>query len=125
MTHHLVSWFKSRLGLHQPNSHQSYCVKSLACPGRAQRDPGSRAKIRELHSLSPLGPGSRSGYASASAGTRKICDAVQVTPPASLAEKARASLGHLHTHSASRVRWRELMLIHQFNFVSPRNCVST
>ena len=45
--------------------------------------PGTQGQTRELDSLSPLGPGSRSGYAFASAGTRNVCDAVQLTHPTS------------------------------------------
>src|SRR6266436_3143966 len=56
----------------------------------ALRVPGERSETRDtgpnsrLHSLSPLDPGSRSGYASASAGTRKTCDAVQVLDQAGI-----------------------------------------
>src|SRR5262245_55008954 len=51
------------------------CASSGACPtcpGRAQRDPGPQGQTRKVHSLMLLGPGSRFGYASASAGTRKV-----------------------------------------------------
>src|SRR5262245_298809 len=63
--------------------------KLLRVPGerRETRDPGP--KTRELHGSIALGPGSRSGYAHsaskprvnalmASAGTRKVCDAVRL-----------------------------------------------
>src|SRR5262245_61086772 len=70
----------------------SLLCQSLPCSGRAQRDPGPRAQTRELDSRSPLGAGSRSGYAHsasktrvnalmASAGTRKVCEAVQLCRP--------------------------------------------
>src|SRR4029077_530946 len=61
------------------------CQKALRVSGERSetRDPG--AETRELDILSPLGPGSRSGSASASAGTRKACGAgPQDGPPLKL-----------------------------------------
>src|SRR5712691_4345649 len=53
------------------------CQKLCVSRASAAR-PGTQGQNSLLHSLSPLDPGSRSGYASASAGTRKTCDAVQL-----------------------------------------------
>src|SRR2546423_11113232 len=54
-------------------------LRQKLCVSRASgARPGTQGQHSRTHSLSPLGPGSRSGCASASAGTRKACDAVEL-----------------------------------------------